>query len=201
MGVCWKLCGRRQIACLCLATVAVAAVAVGCGESDEGAGEAAEVQRQLEEARKEGAREARQRDRIKGLQKRVKNLEGARGASSSGSQEEHDVPASSTAESTVRQTFHTPNVSCEIRTDGALCTVNSTGETFVFEDGGAAYIEPGSRVPEDAGALAAWDSAVSGGSVTCTIPPLDEPRGIACVDAETGHGFEASRVPARQRAY
>lgn len=99
------------------------------------------------------------------------------------------------------QYFHTPNVSCEIRVDGALCSVDSIGQTFVFEGGGAAYVESGNSVPDGVGAPATWGSTVSAGSVVCTIPPLDEPSGITCTDSETGHGFEASRVPARQRVY
>jgi hypothetical protein len=183
----------------CVALVALLAI-TGCG-GDDSPSEAA-VQEQIEQARKEGAREARQRDRIESLQDRVKRLErgGAAAAPAEVEKDGDEVTAPGTESATLR-TFHTPNVSCEIRTDGAQCTVISIGRTFVFEDGGTAYIESGSRVPAGAGASAAWDSTVSAGSVTCTIPREDEPSGITCVDGATGHGFEASRVPERQEAY
>lgn len=172
----------------------------GCGGNDDGPSEVA-VQQQIDQARKEGAREARQRDRIESLQSRVKHLERDRTAATTDIEGQPDETATGGVESTVLRTFHTPNVSCEIRSDGALCSVDSSDETFVFEAGGVAYVESGSRVSQGAGPLASWDSTVSAGSVTCTIPPLDEPSGITCVDSNTGHGFEASRVPARQQAY
>lgn len=187
----------RSISTLCL-VAAVGLVVVGCGQSEDDSSEAA-IQQQIAQARKEGAREARQRDKIESLQSRVKRLEREGRPVAEG--QPRDAEVDSTAGSSVLRAFHTPNVSCELRANGAICTVVSTAETFAFEDGEAAYVESGSRVPEDVGALAAWDSTVSTGSITCTIPPLEEPRGISCVDNETGHGFEASRVPARQRTY
>jgi hypothetical protein len=42
---------------------------------------------------------------------------------------------------------------------------------------------------------------VSAGSISCEVPPSDVPRGVTCVDIGTGHGFEASRIASREKAY
>jgi len=62
-------------------------------------------------------------------------------------------------------------------------------------------MESGSALPRGFGELADYGSTVSAGSITCTIPASAEPRGIACVDTGSGHGFEASSVSSRQEAY
>jgi hypothetical protein len=42
---------------------------------------------------------------------------------------------------------------------------------------------------------------VSVGDVVCAVPLESEARGVTCSDSATGHGFEASRVPSRQKVY
>ncbi len=66
---------------------------------------------------------------------------------------------------------------------------------------GAARLEGGSALARGSGSPVDWGASVTVGSVTCRVPAEDEASGIACVDADSGHGFEASRVPSRQKAY
>lgn len=185
---------------------ALAAFVLGCGGGSDGSSEdPLAVRQQIEEARKEGAREARQRDRIEGLEGRVKRLEREKGqpAAPAAAPIETKTPVESPGggSTSLLRTFHTPNVSCEIVSDGARCSVAPTNQTFVFEAGEPARVESGSSVPDGAGEPASWDTTVSAGSITCRIPPEDEPSGITCTDTASGHGFEASRVPDRQSAY
>ncbi len=164
---------------------------------------------ELHAAKRAGEEKAREQDRVRNLQKQVRSLKHQahhRTASSSG-----QVGASTTitAPPPVVETsepvraFHVPsgNVSCEILTEGASCTVESVGETFVVEAGEPGRIESATSLPRDLGEAVGYGSTVSAGTITCEIPPSDVPRGISCSDSSSGHGFEASRVPSRQSAY
>lgn len=176
----------------------------GCGDtSSDGLSE-----KQLEKAREEGERVAQERARVDELEEEVRNLK----RSSQRSKADHApsaVPAASTpppedgSDSELLRTFHAPsgNVSCAITQSGAFCTVDSIATTFRVEDGGAGQIESGSVLPRGYGELVEFGTAVNAGSITCTVPASDEPRGITCVDTGSGHGFEASRVASRQDAY
>lgn len=181
--------------------VAVFALA-GCGGSSSSASSA-----QLEAAKKEGEETAHEKDRINSLQKQVRGLKHRAKHQSSTIVVEHgsgtETAASEGAGPTVLRTFHAPsgNVSCEILSNGALCSVESIDETFVFGESGTARLESGASLPRAYGPLAPYGTTVSAGSVTCTVPPSDSPHGIVCSDAESGHGFEASRVPNRQHVY
>lgn len=192
--------GRFGIA-VALAALLLALIAAGCGgSSSDGPAEA-----QLEAARKEGEETAHERDRIDSLQKQVNRLK---------RQSKHGEPASAdragaqsvvvpeTESATVR-IFHAPsgNVSCEISPHGALCSIGSTAETFSFDNGQPAEITPGTALVDGAGELASYGTVVSSGSIACTVPESDESHGIICEDEDSGHGFEASRVSSRQRAY
>jgi hypothetical protein len=198
----------RQILLLGLGATCMVLLAVGmtaCGDS----GSSTADQSQLEAARKEGEEAAREKERVSRLERQVNNLK------KRSHREEHASPTGSSAiadesaggpqrsESSVLRSFHAPsgNVSCEIRSNGALCSVNSIGETFTFSDRGAARVEPGAALPRSYGELAPYGTVVSAASITCTIPQSNEPKGVTCTDSESGHGFEASRVPARQKAY
>ena len=178
-------------------------VTSGCGGSSSDASSMQE----LEAARSEGEETAREKAKIGRLQHQVHRLqhevhrgnhtvvvERSAGATS---------PESADTGSSVLRTFHAPsgNVSCEILSGGAICSVESIDETFEFSDGQEGHIESGSVLARGEGELAPYGTTVSAGSVTCSIPQSDEPRGITCSDAESGHGFEASRVPDRQSVY
>lgn len=174
----------------------------GCGgSSSTGPSEA-----QLEAAKKQGEEAAQERDRVNSLQKQVRGLK-HQAKQGSTVVVEHDSggePASSGGNgTTVLRTFHAPsgNVSCEILSNGALCSVGSIATTFSFSNGEAAQINSGASLSDNAGELAPYGSTISAGSITCTIPESSEPRGIICSDADSGHGFEASRVGERQHAY
>jgi Glucodextranase, domain B len=102
------------------------------------------------------------------------------------------------------RTFFAPsgNVTCAIQGDGAKCSVASIGTTFVLpSDGGTAYETPGLTISRGSGSEAPFGTEQSSGTVACTIPPSNAPAGISCRNSVTGHGFEASRVRARQKFY
>jgi hypothetical protein len=168
---------------------------------------------QLHAAKRAGEEKAREQDRVKNLQKQVKALKhqvnhhGSRHANTAGAASAvapEPAPESPSAESTEPiRSFHAPsgNVSCQLFADGATCTVESIGETFIFEAGGPGRIEPITALPRGLGELVDYGNIVSAGSVTCEVPPSDVARGITCSDASSGHGFEASRIGSRQSAY
>jgi hypothetical protein len=199
---------RFQLAIvLALSATAATLLIAGCG-SDESGTQDASVQRQIEAARQEGAEAVRHQQRLKRLERKVRRLEHRNeqvGPTSVGdsSQSIAESGDSGPAPVTVLRSFHTPsgNVSCEIHSDGAVCAVASSEETFAFGAGGPARIEPGTSLPPGGGSLVPYGTAVSAGSITCTVPPSDDPHGVICADAASGHGFEASRVPSRQRTY
>lgn len=173
-----------------------------CGDTEsEGISET-----QLERAKEEGERVAHERARIDELENELRNLKRAARRSKADSPPAVVATAPDPApesESELLRTFHSPsgNVSCAITSTGAFCTVVSIAATFRFEDGGSGQIDLGSALPRAFGELAGYGSTISAGSVTCTVPEADESRGIACVDVSSGHGFEASRVDSRQKAY
>ncbi len=175
----------------------------GCGGSSSNAPSEA----QLEAAKRQGEEAAREKDRIDSLQKQVRGLKRQAKHKDSTVVVERDSGVETTSSapsgSAVLRTFHAPsgNVSCEILSNGALCSVDSISTTFVFDDGQAGQIESGASLPESAGELVPYGGTVSAGTVTCAVPLSSEPRGITCVDNESGHGFEASRVSDRQHAY
>ena len=173
----------------------------GCGDSSSSSSE------QLEAAKKQGEEAAQERDRVSALQHQVKHLQHQvrrHGHTVVVAPSAPAAPASpqGSAVSTVR-TFHAPsgNVSCEILSNGARCSIDSTGETFSFSNGQEAHDDPGVVLSRGAGELAPYGSTVSAGSISCAIPQSNEPRGIVCSDSESGHGFEASRISTRQSVY
>jgi hypothetical protein len=173
----------------------------GCGSGSDNPSEA-----QLEAARKAGEQVAHERDRVNSLQKQVHSLKHQAKHGTQTVVVHHDNALSSPSEdsgSAVLRTFHAPsgNVSCEILSDGALCTVGPINTTFSFSNGESAQIASGSVLSEGGGELAPYGSTVSEGSIACTIPQSSEPHGIICTDSNSGHGFEASRVSTRQHAY
>lgn len=190
----------------CLLLLAVVALA-GCGGSSASSTTTISAA-QLRAAKKTGEEKARERDRVNNLQRQLHNLKRQvkhRSAVQTGNSAPAPPSTSSPApESNAPvRSFHAPsgNVSCEILTDGASCTVESVGETFAFEAGEPARIEPTATLPSALGELIDYGNTVSVGSISCEVPPSDVARGITCSDATSGHGFEASRVPARQSAY
>lgn len=100
--------------------------------------------------------------------------------------------------------FHTQsgNVACEVKAESARCAVASSQQTFVLpEDHGRAYTESGLALPIGSGYLAPYGTSLRVGSVTCAIPRQNEPKGIICTSNRSSHGFEASKLPSRQRIY
>jgi len=177
----------------------------GCGSADSNTPSA----EQLESARREGEETAREKARIKRLSRQVHHLQrevhrqGHPAAPVSDQSSAGAAPSQESIDSSVLRSFHAPsgNVSCEILSDGALCSVASIDETFAFSNGEEAHVESGTPLPRDAGELAPYGSTISAGSITCSVPQSNEPRGITCSDGESGHGFEASRVTDRQHVY
>lgn len=176
----------------------------GCG----GSSSSAPSEAQLEAAKRQGEETAREKDRIDSLQKQVRGLKKQQAKHRDSTVVvERDSGVETTPSvgggSAVLRTFHAPsgNVSCEILSNGALCSVGSISTTFAFSEGQAGQIESGASLPEGAGELAPYGSTVNAGTVTCRVPLSSEPHGIICSDTESGHGFEASRVGDRQHAY
>jgi hypothetical protein len=175
---------------------------LGCGGSESDTSSAA----QLDRAKEEGERVARERARVDELEEEVRNLKQGRREGRQGAVPPTETATPSPAESSspaLLRSFHAPsgNVSCAITSDGAFCAVDSIATTFRIEGGQPGQIEGGTTLPRGSGELAGYGSTVSAGSITCTVPEADEPRGILCSDTASGHGFEASRVAARQDAY
>jgi hypothetical protein len=192
--------GRFAIAVALAALLFVLTVA-GCGGSSSDG----PVEAQLNAAKMEGEEAAHEQDRIDSLQKQVNRLKrlarhGEPVSADHAGAQSVVVPES---ESAAVRNFHAPsgNVSCEISAHGALCSVGSIAETFSFDNGQPAVITPGTALTDGAGELASYGAVVSSGSIACTVPESDEPHGIICEDGDSGHGFEASRVSSRQRAY
>ncbi len=191
--------GRARVSVVIAALGLIALSGCG-GSSSSGASQA-----QIEAARREGETAAHEKDRIDSLQKQVRNLKrharhGQAAVVSEPASQGGEDPVSGAA---VLRTFHAPsgNVSCEVLENGALCTVDSIDTTFAFEGGNTAHIESGAVLPRGAGQLVPYGNTVSVGVVTCTVPLSSEARGVTCVDEASGHGFEASRVSERQKAY
>jgi len=161
----------------------------------------------LESARREGEEAAQERAQIKSLQHKVRHLqrEVRKGHPAAvvvtGSSQANAAPE--TEASTASRIFHAPsgNVSCEVTSSGASCSVDSIDETFTLTNGEEARLETGTALPRGAGELAPYGVSIAVGSVVCSVPESNEPRGITCSNSETGHGFEASRITARQSTY
>lgn len=176
----------------------------GCGESEQNVEPSEAVELRIDRERKEAATLARQQKNVEDLRAEVRRLKSGKGATASATPAPSPPQASSSpSASGASRAFHAPsaNVNCEITETTARCSVVSIGQSFVMPSGGAARMESGIAVSEGAGALADWGESVSLGQITCVIPLESQPRGITCENLSTGHGFEASRVPERQRTY
>lgn len=185
----------------------------GCGGSGGGSTSSAVPADQIQEARQQGEEKAEERDRVAALQRQVRSIKRrlrhhaahqapARSAPAAVASTDEASARSAPSEDPIRS-FHAPsgNVSCEVFGNGATCTVDSIGETFVLEADAPARTEAAAVLPRDLGELVEYGNTVTVGSITCEVPPSDVPRGITCVDQSDGHGFEASRITSRQAAY
>jgi hypothetical protein len=115
---------------------------------------------------------------------------------------EHAQPAASS--SSTGEAFYAPsgNVTCSLQSESAECSVASIDMTFVLpQGGGSAYTIGGLSVPRGEGSEAPFDTERTDGEIVCSIPAENVPAGSTCRNTTTGHGFEASRVAARQRVY
>jgi hypothetical protein len=187
-----------------LALVLVATFVAGCGSDGSASDQAVEAR--IERERADAATKAVQAQKLKDLQGEVERLKKRRSSAARTTAPPSTAaaqPQAASRVSTGERTFHAPsgNVSCRIADGGAACAVASIGRTFVLPAGGQGKSESGAQLSRGSGSLAPYGTSVSGGSVTCVIPASSEARGITCSDAATGHGFEASSVPARQAAF
>lgn len=174
----------------------------GCGSSNNSSSSAIELR--VDRERAEAAANAHQEDKLKALEGEVHRLRhGHQGTTTVVAPSGSSSPPPPVAGSEVRL-FHAPggNVTCEVQAESARCAVASNDQTFVLPQGNSsAYTESGLALSAGSGSLAAYGTSVGVGSVTCAIPMQDEPKGIACTSDESSHGFEASKVSARQKAY
>jgi hypothetical protein len=202
---------RRRTCLIALGASVVALTALaGCGGGGGGGANSSTVaESQLQAAHKAGEEAAHERDRVDSLQKQVSKLRhqvqhGASSASDGGQATTVGSESPSGEPSgEVMRAFHVAsgNVSCEVLDGGAICTVEPISQTFVFQDGEPARTEQSAVLPKDLGELVPYGSTVAAGSISCEIPPSNVPHGIICSDSSSGHGFEASRVSARQNVY
>jgi len=195
----------RRPAALALTIGCAIALAIALGSCGGSNSDAAE-QQQLEAAREQGEEAAHEADKLADLQRQVGHLKHqVHRQGHTVVVEKDDQTTDSTQQSApgVLRTFHAPsgNVSCEILSNGALCSVASINETFTLNEGQPAQVEPGSALSAGSGELATYGTVVSAGSITCAIPQSSEARGITCSDSQSGHGFEASRISTRQKTY
>jgi hypothetical protein len=186
-----------------VAALAVAGLLGGCGESGYS-------QEELDRARDDAAKQARQEAKIERLEQEVKELKKTGSADAKRSRSrgkeaprEASTPVSVTSDGGGVRAFHTPsgNVACELTMSSAVCSIASEGITFRLVDGARAVIESGISVPRTSGQSVGYGSTISAGSVQCSVPPSDVPRGVTCRDIRTGHGFEASRHAERQKVF
>jgi hypothetical protein len=190
----------------------LAPVLAGCGTGGGATSTTASAsQTQIREARRAGEEAAHEKDRVNSLEKQMRRLrhqvrhkQSPSAASTDGKAPQPAVvqPDPEPSNSEIRE-FHVEsgNVSCQVRADAATCTVEPISQTFSFAGGGAAGTESRSALPVDLGEVVPYGTTVAVGPVSCEIPPTNVPSGIVCTDAETGHGFEASRVASRQKVY
>lgn len=177
------------------------AVFIGCGGSDDTADQLAK-QNEIAQAKKDAVLQVKTQMKIRQLQRQIRNQQQV---PVGGSPPPAEAPPSSgyidsSSSGSDYQSFHTPNVSCELDSSGATCTVISTGEDFILNAGSPASQSYGSSLPSELGISAAWDTTFTAGSVSCRVPPETEASGIECTDG-SGHGFEASKEADRKSAY
>lgn len=194
----------RQPLALCLATIAVVAVS-GCGSSDDA------VESRIARERGEAASQARQEQKVKDLEAKLRDVERRAAKTKTKTVVERQASASTPARSDSgggtssgsSETFHVPsgNVSCRITTSSARCSVARTGTSFSFSAGSGSASTGGEFLSRGSGYQTGWGTTVSAGSVSCRIPTENEKAGIRCSDSSTGHGFEASAVAERQRLF
>lgn len=198
---------RREVVLASLVAIALTGGAlVGCGGSDSDSGSEA-IEARIDRERADAATDARQEQKLKDLKAEVEQLRHERrlGKTVVQQQQRSPVPVdqAAAAPGSSSRTFHAPsgNVSCRVDGSSASCSVAAIATTFVLPPSGEAYVEEGMALVRASGAQVDWGTSVTVGSITCRVPREDEPSGITCVDGDTGHGFEASRVSSRQKAY
>lgn len=191
--------GRVVVRALIVSFVlGIAVVSVGCGSSSDETAEEMRINRAVADAEKS----AKQEREIEALKERLDNQDKRPDPGTIPAPVDSPAPARSpsAAGSGGVQSFHTRNVSCELSPLGATCTVSSTGEDFILTTGSSARIQRGPSFPKGHGTRSDWGATWQAGAVTCSVPRSDQPNGIICTDG-AGHGFEASAVGSRKKAY
>lgn len=186
---------------LILVVAAVCTSLASCGSDGASSDE-------IQQARAEAAAQQKLKDKQAELERKVNELKKQK-TSSSGATKTVTVASGGTdapseaSGSGSQRTFSAPsgNVSCRVSSSTAVCTVASINTTFVLNSSGSAFRESGTRLPRGSGTPVGYGTTVTEGSVTCTVPASSQASGITCVNAATGHGFEASRRPERQKTY
>jgi hypothetical protein len=197
---------RRSALVLSILACCVPALTACGGSSD------AEVQAKVDAARTEARAQAKQEEKLAAVEDELQELKAQKSETPTRTKtvvERQPAPVvrsagsgSSGGSSSAARTFHTPtnNVTCRITSSSATCAVAKADMTFGF-DGGPARQSVGQALPRGAGSTVGWGGSVSIGSVSCSVPGRNVAAGVTCTDASTGAGFEASAVPARQKAY
>lgn len=95
----------------------------------------------------------------------------------------------------------TGNISCSLSNESAACSVASNQLTFQVIGNAYGETEDGAKFGRASGSRVGYGTTVTVGDFSCEIPSESAARGIVCRNNATGHGFEASKVPARQRTF
>ncbi len=95
----------------------------------------------------------------------------------------------------------TGNISCWLTSESAACSVASNQLTFQVLGNADGETEDGAKFGRASGSRVDYGTTVAVGDFSCEIPPESASRGVVCLNNATGHGFEASKVPARQRTF
>lgn len=153
------------------------------------------------QADRAAASQDEQAKRLDDLEDRLEDAQ--RTVAAPASTAEAEPPEVAPVDAAASELFHAPsgNVSCEVTGVSARCTVVKIGTTFRFHRGGGPATTGGETLPRALGYEASWGRTISTGSVSCRVPREREQAGIRCYDSSTGHGFEASSRPERQKLY
>lgn len=200
--VSWTMCRLSILAVLALAVLS------GCGSDTDQTAKELQRQNEVEQARKEGARQARYEARIDQLERRERARDRAT-AHRRRNREKAPTPSTVTvvppASPPTRVVAAPGSVSFQTGTDAgqavpaAYCTISSGVYCWTPNDGytlqlGSGTPTSGQTVPSNRGrAPGGYELMIAGSSrsangYTCT----SEPSGLRCVNSE-GHGFSLPR--------
>lgn len=133
----------------------------------------------------------------------VKSLNAASRKSRSATSSAPQSSSSTNSQREGQRTFYvgTGNISCSLSSEAAECSVASNQITFQVIGSSVGETEDGAKFGRANGTQVAYGTTVTVGDFTCEVPPQSVASGVNCRNNSTGHGFEASKVAARQKTF